>query len=123
MTVKMPDAKSFMEELEKDHELVERKIVRLVYRYSATSRGVVYRLAVVASCRIAGQTVRFEESVGELWGLGLGENHGFKAADDEVMERAEKLSERIRTGCKDLGLEVRDGEFTAPTPRRHRSSA
>lgn len=96
---------AFLEELERDRNLVKRDIMRVTYRFRPNRTGVVYRCHVRASARIEGEVLIFEEHVGDVWGP------AFKRDDVKVREKAEALHDRLVSGGRKLGLDVRAASY------------
>lgn len=101
--VRFSDPKEFLEELAKDRDHVERRIVRLTNLYRPSQRvPSVQHLSVVATARVGREVVRLEVYCGDFWYLD-------KEKDQKVLDKAKALHTTIEEGCARLGLEVRAG--------------
>jgi len=94
----------FLKELEKDKDLVERKIVRLTNLYQQSQMTPVIRhLFVAATYKVAGEIVQFKQHVGDLWNA---------EQDKKPLEKSIELQKHIEEVCKEYGLEIRAGMYT-----------
>ena len=94
----------FLQELEKDKDLVERKIVRLTnLSQQSTITPVIRHLYVTATYKAAGEIIQFKQYVGDLWNA---------EQDKKVIEKSIALQEQIETACKHCGLDIRAGLYT-----------
>ena len=101
-TVKFSDPEDFLAELEKDKDLVDRGIVRLVYSFTPTKISPnIQHLSVLATALVAGQVYRLESYCGDLWRI--------EGQDQPVYDKGAKIKKEIEDGCAKLGLEVRGG--------------
>lgn len=99
--VRFNDNGEFIENLTKDRESVDRRIVRVTTLYrQSTFAASIRHLTVVATTRISGELVRLEVYCGDLWGLGK---------DKPILDKAEALQHILTNRCAELGLEVRSG--------------
>lgn len=101
LRARFTDPGEYLEELERDRELVERKIVRVTK--IATPAGpdnVLTAVLVRAGAIVEGRPVIFEQHCGHLW----------QHADDvKVQDRATRLVEVLEAGLAALELEARGG--------------
>ena len=94
----------FLAELEKDQDLVERKIVRLTCLYQqSTMTPVIRHLFVVATYKAGGEIVQFKDFCGDLWNL---------EQDEKTIQRSVAIQEKIEEASKEYGLEIRAGMYT-----------
>ncbi len=97
-------AEEFLTELEKDKDLVERKIVRLTNLYQqSTMTPVIRHLFVVATYKVSGEIVQCKHFCGDLWNI---------EQDEKTIQRSVAMQEKIEEACKRYGLEVRAGMYT-----------
>jgi len=93
----------FLQELETDKDLVERKIVRLTnLQQQSTMTPVIRHLFVVATYKAAGEMVQFKQYAGDLWNM---------AHDRKTIEKSITLQKQIEDACHRFGLEVRAGIY------------
>mgnify|MGYP001592156555 CR=1 FL=1 len=92
----------FLEELEKDKEIVERKIVRITSLFTQTKDFPIKHLSVVASYKVAGELVRLKVFCGQIWE---------SEHDKEVIDKARQIRNRIEKTCQEFTLEVRAGIY------------
>lgn len=88
-------------ELGADHQLIDRKLVRLSLRWRPDWTGVTYKVNVRLTYTIRGQLFAFEEPVGHL---------GISAPTKEreaMQRRVDALVDRIKELCAKLELAVR----------------
>ena len=102
--VRFTDVGEFIAELARDAELIERRIVRLTQEARAVEGGALHYLLVHAGAVIEGQLVCLTAYAGQQWGEGMQETK-------RAYERADELTNRIRTACEAAGLETRPGAF------------
>ncbi len=102
MLVKFNDPGEFVEELKKDVELVDRRLVRITGLYRQVMGPAVRDYSVVATARVGSDLYRLEKYIGQLWGL--------KAEDDKlVLRKGEEVKDQLDLACVELGLSVRAG--------------
>lgn len=105
LRVRFSDPGEFVEELEADLELVERKIVRLTaLKRPAGPNGVLERVTMHAGAIVSGRPVILERHIGDLWGA---------KADDDVLSAGRKALQDLEVELKKRGLEVRPGTLEA----------
>lgn len=106
--VQFNDIDEFIENLAKDREFVDRRIVRVtnLYRQSTLTPSIRH-LTAIATTRISGELVRLEVYCGDLWGLGK---------DQPILDKAEALQRILINRCAELGIEVRSGLLTDHDP-------
>ena len=102
-TVKFNDTDEFIEELRRDADAVDRKVLRLTFRYRLVDPSPMQSMAVVASAVIAGHVVELEDRCGTFFQQ--------TREADEVRAAAKKRADAIRVAAEELGLEVRSGVF------------
>ncbi len=102
MTVLFGDVDSFLEDLEKDLDHVERKIVRCAYLRQPIAK-VYERVSVAATARVAGEIIRMEIAIGDRM------PNGPEDVNREVESLAEATVERVEKFCAANELEVRGG--------------
>lgn len=102
--VRFNDPKEYIAELGRDHEHIDRGIVRLTQCVSQTAQPPIRHLLVVATARVGDTVVRFERFCGELWGKEFHQDTG-------IMKKAEAVMQHIEEACHALELEVRAGIF------------
>jgi hypothetical protein len=102
--VQFNDVHEFLENLDKDRDLVERRIVRVtnLYRQSKLTASIQH-LSVLATARISGEIVRLEVYCGDLWNLG---------SDQATLEKASGVQRTVTDECARLNLDVRVGLIT-----------
>ena len=92
----------FLEELEKDKDLVDRRIVRLVYSFTPSKISPnIQHLSVVATALVPDQVYRLEYYCGDLWRI--------ESQDQPVHDKGTRVKRLIEERCAHLGLEVRGG--------------
>jgi hypothetical protein len=102
--VRFTDVNEFLENLDKDRQHVERRIVRVTNLYQPSRlTPSTQHLSVVATARIAGEIVRLEVYCGDLWHLGR---------DDAVIAKATAVQQTLVDACARLDLDVRPGVIT-----------
>ena len=103
-TTRFTSPEEFIEELERDKDMIDRSIVRLTNLFTLTKVSPnIQHQSVVATYKLLGRPndiVRMEHFVGQLWGL---------ERDKPVMDRAKEIQAAIEEACKRLDLEVRAG--------------
>jgi hypothetical protein len=108
--VRFSDPREFLEELAKDREHIERRIVRLTNFYRPSQRvPSIQHLSVVATARVGRDIIRLEVYCGDLWHLDLSACTAQAGRDQPVLDRAKAIHTTIEEGCARLGLEVRAG--------------
>ena len=101
--VRFNSHKEFLEELERDKELVDGGIVRLTCRQTPFERIPSHHFYQVVATALVGQKlVKLETFCGDDW------NHEHKPP-----ERARQVMRELEEGLKALGLEVRPGVLAA----------
>ena len=99
MRVVFTRAEEFLEELEREHELVERKIVRMCHLIERKRDLPIFTLSIAAGIVVLGQLIELKEFVGEV----------FEAS--EMPTRAPVILEKLKTKAEALGLDIRAGRF------------
>ena len=102
--VQFNDVHEFLDNLDRDHDLVERRIMRVtnLYRQSKLTASIQH-LSVVATARVSGEIVRLEVYCGDLWNLG---------SDQAALEKASEVQRTLTEECARLDLDVRAGLIT-----------
>jgi hypothetical protein len=99
--VRFNDVDEFLENLDKDRQHVERRVVRVTNLYRASKlTPSIQHLSVVATARVAGEIVRLEVYCGDLWHLGR---------DDAIIAKATTIQRTLADECARLDLDVRAG--------------
>jgi hypothetical protein len=93
-----------LRELELDKDAIDCEIVRVTALYQQSQTVPLRYLYVVTTYKVKGELVKFQEHVGDVWGLN---NRQDKATRQRVVD----LSNRIEAECQKLGLEVRAGMY------------
>ncbi len=106
MLLKFNDVTEYCEELKKEKDNVDRKIVRVTNQTGPTSLSPSIRNLSVISTFVVGFSyppvvVRLEYFCGQLW--------GFENQDTLIREKSEKAIKQIEEASKGLGMEVRAG--------------
>jgi len=112
MIVKFNQVEEFCDELRKEKDNIERRIVRLTNLYIPSKLSANIRHAKVLATFLVGafpgavppvqpQIVRLERYCGDIWEPG--------GTDKRALEKAEEVSKKIEAVCQELGLEVRLG--------------
>ena len=101
--IKFNSPSEFIEELQKDKELVERGIVRLTNLARDTQALPIRHLSVVATYKVKGEIVRLEKFCGQLW--------GHEPEDSQAYGRAQGAHDTIKSACRAFGLEIRSGVY------------
>jgi len=106
MIVKFNDPKEFLEEMEKDRDEIDRRIVRLTtLRTPSKQVHSIYLYTVVATYRRGDEIVRLEKFCGDYW-------HDINTKGNEKTEQNIKATyEILEEGIRKLGLEVRGGTY------------
>jgi hypothetical protein len=104
MTVVFNDVDAFLEELEKDLEDIDRKVVRSVFEFAPIHAVGIHRVSLVATARVKGEIVSLRKYVGDRWGNDM-------PSDDEVEARGHELGGRISKFCESHELELRSGRY------------
>ena len=101
ITIAFNDPDEFLEELARDRETVDRKILRVTVRRRYASPFVT--VSVVATALVGGQVVRLEQRIGQA----------FAAAENvtEVATKTQAALDKLTEAGKALSLEVRAGVF------------
>jgi len=95
----------FLQELKKDVDRIDGKIVRTTHREkSAPITPNIKQLAISAGAVIDGYLIELNEVVGDLWGH-RSEN------EDAVIAKADEIIKRIEEFCLVNDLEIRTGIF------------
>lgn len=101
MTVYTQSGPILTDELSRDAQLIDRKLVRLSVRYRPDWTGVRYKVYVRVTYRVDGELLAFEEHVGDLW-------QGISDTDLGLMNtQLEELRARLAGLLAELGLEQR----------------
>lgn len=99
--VRFSDVKEFLDELGKEKDHIECRIVRLTNLYRPSPRvPSVQHLSVTATTRVGRGVVRLDVYCGDLWHL---DRH------QPVLDKAQALDKSVEEGSARLGLEVRAG--------------
>ncbi len=108
MIVSFNSVAEFCEELEKEKDNIDRKLVRLTNSSMMSGRSPSIRhLSVVATFMCGdGMLVRLDHYCGDLWKI---ENQ-----DKPVLELSERILNQVTDKCKSLDLEVRAGVINQP---------
>lgn len=94
------DPDEFIEELTKDREAVDRKIVRITLEHKMATNDVLFNVSLLATARFHGDIVRLERFCGQYM-----KSEG----DNQTLARTHELVEKLSGQCQDPGLEVRAG--------------
>lgn len=100
LRVRFTEPDEFLAELQRDRDVVERRIVRVTKTVRPLMNGTIHRVAVEASAIVEGRPLLFAQQIGDLWG---------QARDVEVQERAAALIDVLEAGILELELEARPG--------------
>lgn len=101
------------DELRRDHERIDRRIVRCSTRYRPDWTGVRWDVYFRTSWKVDGETVAFEERIGKLPANATPGERG------PIQERLDKIRERVLGLLEELGLEVRSATHSTPDGRRY----
>jgi hypothetical protein len=101
LTVSFNDPDEFLEEVRKDHDRVDRAILRLTVRRRYGEPFVT--VSVVATAVIEGTVVRLEHRIGDAF-VGDEKSNGLAAKTKTVLGK-------LADAAKPLGLEVRAGVY------------
>jgi len=109
--IQFTDTTEFLEELTKDHDLVDRHIVRLTRSYHRTGpNGLFLALEVIATAKVGEDVVVLTRLCGQFM-----QNPNFPKdthpGQDNALSTADIVMEALEKGCADLGLETRAGVF------------
>jgi len=100
--VRFNDVNEFLENLDKDRDLVDRRIVHVTNLYRASKlTASIQHLSVLATARISGEIVRLEVYCGDLWGI----TH----QDEPVLAKADRVKGDLMEGAGSLDLDIRAG--------------
>lgn len=102
--VRFHQVSEFLEELRKDHDKVDRGLVRVTFRTDYSTP--MHTASVIASALISGVVVTVERRCGVYMFKDTPESRA-------VWDTAEANAEAIRKECAELQLEVRSGVFEA----------
>lgn len=100
-TVSFNDPDEFLEEARKDHDRIDRGILRLTVRRRYGEPFVT--VSVVATAVIEGTVVRLEHRIGEAF-VGDEKSNGLATKTKTVLDK-------LSNAAKPLGLEARAGVF------------
>jgi hypothetical protein len=90
-------------ELARDHELIDRQIVRASLKYRPNWTGVQYRVNFRVTFFVEGHLFAYEEPMGLLFDAQTPDER------KEVETRVKTLKEHVEGLCKKYGLELRSG--------------
>ncbi len=99
--VSFHDAEEFLDELRKDHDRIDRKLLRVTVRRRYAPPFV--HVAVVATAVVGNSVVTLEHRVGEVF---AGDEAG-----SPIPGRIQATLDRLAAEAEKLGLEVRAGVF------------
>lgn len=102
-TVSFNSSSEFLHEVERDRLDVDRKVMRVTFRFSRDIP--ISSVAVVATAVIAGHVVELVERIGSYMAETVEEKR--------VLASAEATAKRIEDAAVSYGLEVRRGTFRA----------
>lgn len=102
--VQFNDVHEFLNNLDKDRHLIERRIVRItnLFRQSRLTASIQH-LSLVATAQVSGEIVRLEVYCGDLWNLG---------SDQPVVDKTKEIHQTLTDECARLNLDVRAGLIT-----------
>lgn len=100
LVARFTDPREFVEDLARDVELVERKIVRVSKFARPAMQGTVTRVSVHAGAIVADRPVLLETLIGNLWGTG---------DDAKVQAAAMAAVNELEHALQAIGLQVRRG--------------
>lgn len=101
LRVRFTEPAEFLDELKRDRDLIERKIVRLSKLGKPSPDGAATAAYVVAGAIVAGRPVVLERYIGDLWGI--------TASDNRVQRDAGQMMRELRAGLAELELDERGG--------------
>lgn len=97
----------FIEEMIKDADKIERRIVRVTKSFESTSMSPkMCHVSVKCGYVVDGGLVELKRYCGLHWGLN-------NETDIKIMEKTEEIHKKIEKICNELKLEVRAGAFQA----------
>lgn len=103
ITAHFSDPVEFIDELERDVDLIERRIVRLTQVTWPDASGALTHARVEAAAIVEGRVVRLVVYCGTLWGVA--------SSDEPVRKRASELIDSITASLYSLELEPRAGRW------------
>lgn len=93
----------FCEEMKKDKDIIDRKIIRVTQSFTPSHMTPNIRIVeVLASYSVSGQIVRLEKRCGEFWGVNT-------KSDQDVIDKADEVMKIIKDKAAKAGLQVRAG--------------
>ena len=104
LVARFTDPREFVEELARDVDIVERKIVRVSKVARPAMEGTVTRVSVNAGAIVADRPVILETLIGDLWGF---------ADDAKVQAAATAAVDELEHALQAIGLQVRAGMWEA----------
>jgi len=111
-SIKFTNVPEFLEELNKDRELVDRGIVRITKGFKHTGpNGLFISLDVIASAKVGEDVVVLTRHCGQFM-----QNPNFpqdpsSPGEEDAQSIADTDIEALEKGCSDLGMETRAGFF------------
>lgn len=101
------------DELRRDSDRIDRKIVRCSTRYRPDWTGVRYDVSFRASWKVDGETVAWEERIGKLPTMATAGER------EKIQKRLDAIRERVLGILDELDLEVRAATHSTPESRRY----
>jgi hypothetical protein len=104
LVARFTDPREFVQDLARDVDLVERRIVRLSKVARPAMQGTATRVSVNAGAIVADRPVILETLIGDLWG---------SPEDAKVQAAATAAIDELEQALQAIGLHVRAGMLEA----------